>query len=63
MIIPPSVATAQSSSALGPTNDNDEPGKPSLSNLLMAAAEMHKMGRLGRKAPTKPATVSKEPTA
>lgn len=52
MIVPPSLATAPSTSALGPSsNDNDA---PSLPNLLMAAAEMHRQGRLRGKEKEKP---------
>lgn len=50
MIVPPSALPQGTSSVM--TNDNSQ--KPSQTMLLLAAAEMHKMGRLhGHSARTK----------
>lgn len=51
MIVPPSLAPSPSSSLLSPSgasapSPNGGDGVPSQTNLLMAAAEMHKLGRL-----------------
>lgn len=54
MIVPLSTLP-QPTSPLGPSSD-DNSVAPSQANLLMAAAEMHKMGRLVPK-PTKPKVV------
>jgi hypothetical protein len=44
MIVPANLLQQGGSGPLGATNDN--PAPPSQANLLMAAAAMHKMGRL-----------------
>lgn len=57
MIVPASTLPSGIASPLA--NDNQQQAQPSQAQLLMAAAEMHKMGRLGSRKETAPSVARK----
>lgn len=57
MIVPPSSLPSPFSSPLA--NDNNQQPAPTQAQLLMAAAEMHKMGRLTSRKESAPSVARK----
>lgn len=51
MIVPASTLPTIQSPAVDAAGDNDNGVAPNQQNLLMAAAQMHKLGRLGHSRP------------